>query len=295
VDHHFVPQFYLRSFCDPAVPEGQQPWLWVADLKERTVERRAPKNVGKRANYYTFLDSSGARSGLGEQVFSQMESTSAPIVQKLLRGDLNLSGQERADLLFFMAFFATRVPLFRGHIEDFLGELGQRILLTCAQFEGNFVRQEVEEISQALLDRTEKPIRGSPPASLWLGIKAANDPIYPIFSEMKWVFLRSPVGHRFMTCDSPVSWVDPTPRPPFYAGHGLAMKNVEVTFPVGPRLSLLGTWEGPTGVIDVRPTTVWELNRRKIAFAHTEVYADSDQAARLALEIRQGIKDEGER
>jgi Protein of unknown function (DUF4238) len=47
MNHHFVPQFYLRGFCDPEVSEGQEPWIWVADFQEQRIERRAPKNVGK--------------------------------------------------------------------------------------------------------------------------------------------------------------------------------------------------------------------------------------------------------
>ena len=83
MDHHFVPQFYLRGFCDPGAPEGRGPWLWVADLKDGVVERHAPKNVGKAANYYAFPDSAGTASESIERELSRVESAAASVVRKL--------------------------------------------------------------------------------------------------------------------------------------------------------------------------------------------------------------------
>ena len=31
MEHHYVPQFYLKVLRDPACPEGHEPWLWVVD------------------------------------------------------------------------------------------------------------------------------------------------------------------------------------------------------------------------------------------------------------------------
>ena len=70
--HHYLPQFYLRGFCDPNVPEGQEPWIWVADFKERQIERRAPKNVGRAANYYAFPGVEAAGGEPPETILSKI-------------------------------------------------------------------------------------------------------------------------------------------------------------------------------------------------------------------------------
>ncbi len=44
--HHYVSQFHLRGFIDPASMNTQDPWLWLGDREQQTVSRRAPKNVG---------------------------------------------------------------------------------------------------------------------------------------------------------------------------------------------------------------------------------------------------------
>jgi hypothetical protein len=40
-------------------------------------------------------------------------------LRRLASGDLTFVAQDRAELLFFMAFLAIRVPTFRDRIEDF--------------------------------------------------------------------------------------------------------------------------------------------------------------------------------
>ena len=27
-DQHFIPQGYLKAWCDPTTPEGQEPYVW---------------------------------------------------------------------------------------------------------------------------------------------------------------------------------------------------------------------------------------------------------------------------
>ncbi len=69
--------------------------------------------------------------------------------------------------------------------------------------------------------------------SLVAAVEAANDTIYPVLADMRWAFLSAGGSEEFLTCDNPVSWVDPT-LPPGFFGSGLGMKQVELTFPVGP-------------------------------------------------------------
>lgn len=304
MDQHFIPQFYLRGFCDPIFRPEQEPWIWVADFQEGSVERRAPRNVGKKANYYAFPEFDRAADETIEELFSKIESTAAPILRKMLRGELELTDQERADLLFFVAFFVTRVPFFRNLLEEAAGKLGKMVLQLSASGPEHFERtlqkategqealtpQRMEEIRQWVLDGKNYTVRGLPVLSLGLGFQLAYETIYPIFDDMTWALLRPAGQGYFVSSDSPVSWIDPTPRPAFLRGHGLAMRSVEVTFPLFPRLCLLGTWGQGGGVRDVSDAVVTELNRRRVAFADRYAFADRTEGAHLALRLRREVE-----
>jgi len=59
--HHYVPQWYLKGFCDPWTPNGQEPFLWVRGTGETVVKRRAPKNLAAENGYYVVLGPTGTR------------------------------------------------------------------------------------------------------------------------------------------------------------------------------------------------------------------------------------------
>lgn len=299
MDHHFVPQFYLRGFRDPNVPEGQEPWIWVADFQEQRIDRRAPKNVGKAANYYAFPEVEAAGGEAVESILSKIESASAAAVKRLLAsGNSELEGQDRADLMFFMAVFVIRVPSFRNLTEKFAANVAKNFMQVSASDPGCFERtvrealrgresltpDKIEELRQWVLDDSNYNIRTSPRLSITMGFQTAMDTIYPIFDQMKWAVVRAGPDLRFITGDTPITWVDPTLASPF--SYGLGMRNVKVTFPVGPKVSLFGTWEGPTASIRANDPLVQEFNAQRVFFADRYTFADSETGARSALDIR---------
>jgi hypothetical protein len=299
-DHHFVPQFYLREFLDPASLTTPDPWLWVAHLGAGKVARRAPHNVAKRAGYYTIPTSDPEEARTLEQIFSQMEGAARPIVRKLITGADELGGQEWADVLYFAAFLAVRTPAVRNMLEESFGDLGEMVLTMAASHPGYYAEtlrkarpdlaltpDEIEESRLWALTEGAFKVRGAPVMSLAAGVEAANDTVYPIFTRMRWAIVRPKVADGFfVTSDNPVSWVDPTPRPAFYAAaQGLGMPGVEVTFPVGPRVCLFGSWNGKTGAVEVDRRTIDESNLRRVSFAAQQVYAHQEQLAQWAVEL----------
>jgi hypothetical protein len=116
VNECVTPQFYLRGFRDPATDETGGPGVWVADLREGAVELRAPTNAGANVRSYSVPEGSGSR-GDDRGLLSKVESATAPVIGKLLGGDLDLTKRELAELLFFAAVLVTRVPPFRDQME----------------------------------------------------------------------------------------------------------------------------------------------------------------------------------
>jgi hypothetical protein len=289
-DHHFVPQFYLKGFLDPDSVQTKNPWLWVANLPAGVVKRRAPKNVAARAGYNAVLGST--ESETAEEVLSQLEAVAAPIVRRLINGVNELTGQEWVDLLFFAAFLAVRTPYFRNRIEGFAAEIAEDLLRLSASHPDYYHRsvketalvemteEEIEASRQTALTPGGVRIKARPVLSLLAAFQGARDDVYPNFSHMRWAILRADRDLFFVTSDNPVSWADPTPRPAFYAGHGLRMRNVEVVFPVGPQVCLFGTWNGAAGSLAAPQRLVEAINRRVLQFASEEIYAHREELAR---------------
>ena len=45
---HFVPQSYLRAWCDPETPDGQEPYVWRFAKDGTDARRKAPENIFHR-------------------------------------------------------------------------------------------------------------------------------------------------------------------------------------------------------------------------------------------------------
>ena len=301
--HHYVPQFYLREFLDPASVGTPDPWVWVADLDPAEVSRRAPRNLANRAGYYSIPGGATvAETEAVERLFSQMETVAAPIVRKLNRGVDTLTPQEWSDLLYFAAFLAVRTPSVRDNFEQFFGDVAEMMLSMSVMHPAYFADtwqkanpnrtfrpEELEQIRQSLLKKDAFKIRANPILSLQAAFDGAKDTIYPEFMKMSWVILRpSAPDSFFVTSDTPVGWVDPTPRPPMY-GHGLAMPNIEVSFPVGPRACLFAGRKLAPGMdsvaIPVESYHVEQLNTRRAIYCGGQVYAHQESLAQWALDF----------
>lgn len=298
MDHHFVPQFYLRGFRDTKIPTQQGPRVWVADLKERTIQLRAPKSVAYSVDYYALPDPAKAQEL--EKALGRIESDAAPVVARLLGGQLDLSDQARAYLANFMALLVTRGPFFRDKVEDVSAQVMERMIMATvrnpARFERSFREANAgKELTPQHIEATRQRIVASgveakarPVVSLLPLVRVANR-VFPLLLKMEWAFFAPAEEMKFLTCDTPLSWVDPLPPGPL--GSGLAMRNVEVTFPVGPRLCLIATWrEGNTGHAEVDDEIVHQINRRRVDFSSRFVFSDSEAGARGALETLDSLR-----
>jgi Protein of unknown function (DUF4238) len=69
--HHFIPQVYLREFCDPNDPG----FLWMYKKEGGPIVRTQPVNVGVESNLYTVagLDGESDTDSL-ENIFCKVEA-----------------------------------------------------------------------------------------------------------------------------------------------------------------------------------------------------------------------------
>lgn len=44
---HFVPECYLKAWCDPACPTNYEPYVWLFDRDGSNAQNKAPFNIFK--------------------------------------------------------------------------------------------------------------------------------------------------------------------------------------------------------------------------------------------------------
>lgn len=304
---HYITRAYLRGFCDPTTPPGQEPWVWVSDLQEGKVKRRAPKNVATRPDYYSVKGSGGTVEHAPERLLSVVESGGARVVAKLREGLFTLASGEREQLALFIGFLITRTPAFRDFVERAAGkyfesvmriaarhpEYFRRLVKEAAEAAGETVSDE--EIEDARLRGLDPPchfiVRGTPEFSLGQALVLATTPAAEILN-MRWEFEIAGGKEHFVTGDVPVTWRNPRVRPP--VGAGLRLRSTEVSFPISPYICLRGTWTGAEGVRDVALDDVRDLNRERVRHADRFIFSDNEDMARAASQTHQILVAAGE-
>lgn len=282
-NHHYVPRFYLKKFCDPDTPPNQEPYLWVTERGTKDWKKRAPKNVGASPGLYS-VPTEGGDDEMVEKMFSTIESEMATIYRK--RFDVYsppADRKEREMVALFIALFAIRSPFYRRNMARFSEEVAQMSLRMMASrpeyVEKTFMKVEADtgEKPKMTVEQYQKAIREVKVTANPHYITAMSLQQLDMFTRMiycmRWRFLIAPPGEFFATADSPTHWQDLTPRPPMLRGHGLAMRNVEVVLPLSRRFCFLARWRRPSGVVIASRAQVHEITNRTISWSEKEVYS----------------------
>ena len=134
--NHFVPQFYLKGFIDPASKDLHNPYLWVVDLQDRIVMKKGPENVARIVGFYDW-DELGDIAPSIEDIYSKIESRAAPVVARIRNNDFHMTMGDRYNLSIFIGFQISRTPFARSLVIDRIKNSGQEKL-------HEIVRNEVE-------------------------------------------------------------------------------------------------------------------------------------------------------
>lgn len=285
--HHFIPQFYLKGFCDPETPSGQAPFLWVRAIHSDAVYRRAPNNLAAEIGCYKC---EGSDPDQMEDELSAMESRAA----FALRSFLNQPGGSRSvpeDLGNFLAWLGARTPSFRRIAQegwmDFLcnAPWGTEELpsptsyaISLRHIASGELRREA--VSSAL------PLLGS---GNWIALLDQSQYVDFIrlqawcfqnrLPSLTWILLTAPNGHSFLTSDRPLVWLIPGRG---FADSPAALKDpgVEVTVPLNSRYALLAFSKEAAPPAEVK---VLNINVRTMVYAEKFVAGPSPDGIEAAF------------
>jgi len=282
--HHYVPQFYLRGFSDPATPAGHTPFLWVLDKHSGAVARRAPQNLAHAIGFYAANTPQGVDYETLENELSQIESRAAFELRRYLSAEEGKRGAIQPGLATFISWLAARVPAFRRAAEEQWSDF----LLAAAHGETQI--PDDSDFRCMLRERGGGTVLALPLPDALAAIRSeAWSPCFSTsqyaevmrvqvwyfrfkhFPALAWTFLTAPDGFSFVTSDRPVVWQVPGAALSDNPG-ALRHPDVQLTLPLSPRHALLGTPKPPPPGFGI---SVAEVNQRTIEFAEKFVVGSS--------------------
>lgn len=284
-NHHFVPQYYLKSFARPRSKDGK---LTVFDLKERKSFTTRPRNVAARRDYNR-VEIEGQDPNTVESQLAVLEADADQAFRRIIAARSIDDTDDFSFVLVLIARIALSNPLFRDQREKMIGQIGTMMMRNMVA---------TPERWAAATESAGEDILGEPipyeemRAAVEGGgimIGAAQEAlieqeialwpsILPLLEKRKWTLLIAPPKSTgFVTCDRPFSLRCSDPamnRGPY--GVGLGCADTTITFPISHELAVIGSFERGGGVRIVEEQIVAAVNFTMFQTAMRQIYAPAD-------------------
>jgi hypothetical protein len=121
---HYVSRFFLSRFVDPASSVGAEPWLWYGEVRNGTVKRKAPKNIGWSRDLFAGpggLADRGRR--LEEHLAQEVEGPAAQSLREFVAAPIYQVREIPPALFRYMAWLAARSLTMKSLYESWISEL----------------------------------------------------------------------------------------------------------------------------------------------------------------------------
>lgn len=267
---HFVPQSYLKAWCDPNTPVGQTPYVWVFTKDGANRRRRAPANIFHETDLYTIQRADGERDLQLEHGLAGLESAFVAIRDATLAEQHEIAPTERLILCAFVAAAHARTPIHR----DYQVSQWAKVLDKMDRMKKWAETATPEQKRRA---GAFNRIPGKKP-----GPRFGYEDVAHFVEKPMESMLRPQIGAEtallmrldlvvltssrlsFITSDNPCVWFDAEgyKRPPMFQGPALMYESIEISLPVSPRQLILLNRRGQSGYVDVPEGVVDEYNRR---------------------------------
>ncbi|MFA7685281.1 MAG: DUF4238 domain-containing protein [Candidatus Gracilibacteria bacterium] len=298
---HFVPKSYLSAWC---FDEKQ---VFICDLESKDIHHGEPKSILRKKNLYTNKDFGEEQKLLLEDLFGEIESDGMPALRKIVE-KVKIDHIDRSKIAWFIAAQKARVPMQMEIAEEIAVKAATKRMLENIEEEDKFDdlvkylekknTKNIEEVKKDpkkyFTDLAKKVREGAFSVSVknkkeyWqLIMFKMLKPLSVNYLESDWYVLRAGKGKAFITSDNPVVTISD-------AG-GLEnplkkyVKDIEVTFPVSPKVMILiKIAGGKRGLYELSTyedlDSVKELNYRTTSFADRFTISNSEALLRANLE-----------
>ena len=273
---HWVPQSYLKAWCDPATPEGQESFVWRFEKDGNSRARKSPKNIFHATNLYTIHLSDGTRELSVEHGLAGLEAEFVRIRDKVLANEYAISQKDCFLLCAFVAAMKARSRSQLQHLHSQFQQVLDRITRSKEMMESRPLPKRVAAARRVLRpsgdqrtgDYEDIKAIVDGPVGPWVA-ELTNSQL-PYLTQMSLAVLTTNSELGFITSDRPCVWFDPEShnRPLTLRGAGLGSPSTEITLPASPRQMLCLSWSDCSGYYDdVSIRVVDDLNRRTLFYA----------------------------
>ena len=267
---HFVPECYLKAWCDPKTPNGFTPYVWKFSKDGKSVKNAAPHNIFKESEMYTIRMPDGSNDYRLEHGLHDIEDHFVRIRDNKLSHREELSEEEHILLLAFVAAMHGRTRTQRNHQKAQWGRVFDVIQKMKKWAETATPEQRRAAASLSLPSKDKKDgltyeqvekLATEPMQHLLFQFIEAE---VPLLHKLNFAILQTSNTPGFITSDNPCVWYDPKwyLRPPIYQAPALMYPTIEITLPVSPKQHLLLNRAGIEGYVDANDQAVDDLNRR---------------------------------
>ncbi len=251
---HYLPQYYLKGFCDPATPST----IYRYERGSQDVIEASVKAVAQEKGYYS--------PDVETYLANQIEGPANGVLRKL-RERRAISPDDKLILSKYMATMLKRVPhskeRLRAHAPESMKPVLDSLeteLLRLA--EEDPTKRDLVERRRVEIRKIEEEFQREVPKDIWLAIipPEATPGMLAAINTMTWLFWTCPKGIRFVTGDNPVF---------HFERIGIGKPESEISFPISCDIALWATWRTdlPDGFREANQRLVREFNRRTISAA----------------------------
>jgi hypothetical protein len=300
VNHHFIPQFYLRGFSDAVDRRKSQ--VFVFDQSTTKAFRTLVRNIGARRNFFR-IDVEGFEPNHVEDGMAEIEGEIAPLLEEVIATKSFPSDAHFSSVMMLMGNVAVRNPRFRSMIEDLHVKIGNGMMRMTLQDKGRYhdsirearqqgapIRDDISyEDMKAFIERGEYKIAID--QTYLIGLELDSVPtVVEQLARRSWSFALAAPGTTFITCDDPVvlAWADGKDRAPYFPGFGLA--GTIVMFPIAPELALIGLFVKQPPNRNFRRDQIADMNTSIAKNATKQLYARDGE---FEINTRAGLYTRG--
>ncbi len=269
---HYIPQSYLKAWCDPASPSKREPYVWVFPREGGHGKKKAPKNIFHETHMYTVEFPGQAPDFVLEQGLSELESRFVQVRRNVIDARRDIDDDSRIVVSAFAAAMHARTRNMRDHMMAFFAEMEKTGAAAIRSIEA----MTPEE--RAALPPPSRPLGSGGGLSHRDVQKIAQRPVQNLFphqfvAELRGLvhldlaILESSSAPGFVTSDDPCAWDDPELDPSAFLGPGLASESIEISLPLSPRHLAFFNRQGLKGYTPVSEALVDGWNYRTLSYA----------------------------
>jgi hypothetical protein len=224
-NQHLIPNCYLKAWCDPSTPDGQEPYIWLHPAEGGEPKRKSPRKSFTETDRYTIQSPDGDRNLRVEDTLADIENKFVDIREKLEKHQPIFAG-EHFLLCAFLAAMSSRTKA--------AGDQMAGVWESVRSQAKNLAKAHGSELNSEQLDDAVRNAN----ANL---VEATLQVVTPMLFRLHLGMFYAEDRGAFITSDHPCVWHDPDmwKRPPAYRSPALCYPNVKILLPLSPKSLLM--------------------------------------------------------